>query len=88
MKGCGNAGSRIVNFKTVYGMSNKNFESFANADGPVVKITLEQKTSICFTDTDGDSHKIKNSKSYSVDVLVFYNNIVINQEQVTISDIN
>ena len=87
MKNCGNAGSRIVNFKTVYGIDNDDFENFVNRTNPVMKIKLEKDRSICFTDMDGDSHMITNHRENIAYVMIFDSNIIFNQEQVKIKDI-
>ncbi len=87
MKSCGNAGSRIINFKTIYGITKDNFEGFINKGSSVMKIKLGKNSLICFTDMDNDSHMITNYKNEIADVMVFGSNIIFNQEQVNIKDI-
>jgi len=87
MKNYGNAGCRIINFKTVYGIDKDDFENFVNRTNPVMKIKLEKDRFICFTDMDGDSHIITNHRDDIVYVMIFDSNIIFNQEQVSIKNI-
>lgn len=84
MKQLGNAGVRIITFKTIFGLNDRHMRNIISA-ASAMKIFLEKGNSIYFYDLDGDWHTIT-SKEDEGQVIIFGNNIMFNQEKLKISD--
>lgn len=86
MKQFGNAGYRIVSFKTIWGLDSKQSEAIRNTIKPVMEIPLSQNMTIFYTDTDSDSHMITNKVSRTITIIIFDGNMMFNQEDVEITE--
>jgi len=84
MKQLGNAGVRIISFKTIFGLTDMHMKNVSSS-GYAIKIFLDKSNSIHFYDVDNDWHTIT-SKQDQTPLIIFGNNIMFSQEKLRISD--